>query len=50
MERHSITHEVIASDREDAIAKVANGEGTIMDNSLELRDTMDTDTWEVESI
>lgn len=39
---------IMASSPEDAIKRVADGEGEIIDNALEYSHTLDRDKWTVE--
>ena len=48
LETHQIQIEVEAFDKNDAIEKAMSGEGRWIDNSMELVDTCDPETWHVE--
>lgn len=47
-EVHSQLIRINAKSKKDAIAKVKNGEGQMLENSLDYLYTLDTDEWEVE--
>ena len=47
MERWAVDMKVEANSREEAIQAVKDGAADIIDDTFELRDTMDSETWEV---
>ena len=50
LEIHQIQIEVDALDENDAILQAENGNGRWIDNSMELVDSVDSDTWTVELV
>ena len=48
MERWGFGMEVEANSPEEAIQAVKDGKADIIDEDFELRDTMDSETWEAE--